>query len=81
MRNGFWFSFENDIDFIKPDFLQYSISPDLNSELSLSVISKTWTNFLTFADKGDYTVTLVTDYDEATGECTSISNTIEYTIE
>lgn len=42
---------------------------------------KTWTNFLSLADKGDYTVTLVKDYDEATGEYTSISNTIEYTIE
>ncbi len=54
-----------------------------NGEFSkcFQAYSKTWTNFLTFADKGDYTVTLVTDYDEATGECTSISNTIEYTIE
>ena len=43
--------------------------------------SKTWTNFLTFADKGDYTVTLVTDYYADTGEYTPISNTIEYTIE
>ena len=43
--------------------------------------SKTWTNFLTFADKGDYTVTLVIDYDDATGEYTPISNTIEYTVE
>ena len=42
---------------------------------------KTWTNFLTFADKGDYTVTLVIDYDDATGEYTPISNTIEYTVE
>ena len=38
-------------------------------------------NFLTFADKGDYTVTLVIDYDDATGEYTPISNTIEYTVE
>lgn len=54
-----------------------------NGEFSkcFQAYSKTWTNFLTFADEGDYTVTLVTDYDEATGECTSISNTIEYTIE
>ncbi len=43
--------------------------------------SKTWTNFLTFADEGNYTVTLVTDYDDATGEYTPISNTIEYTVE
>lgn len=42
---------------------------------------KTWTNFLTFADPGNYTVTLVTDYDETTGEYTPISNTIEYTVE
>lgn len=42
---------------------------------------KTWTNFLTFADNGDYTVTLVTDYYADTGEYTPISNTIEYTIE
>lgn len=42
---------------------------------------KTWTNFLTFADEGNYTVTFVTDYDEDTGEYTPISNTIEYTIE
>lgn len=54
-----------------------------NGEFSkcFQAYSKTWTNFLTFADKGDYTVTLVTDYDGATRECTSISNTIEYTIE
>ena len=30
-----------------------------------------------FADKGDYTVTLVIDYDDATGEYTPISNTVE----
>lgn len=42
---------------------------------------KTWTNFLTFADESNYTVTLVTDYDDTTGEYTPISNTIEYTVE
>ncbi len=42
---------------------------------------KTWTNFLSFADKDDYTVTLVKDYDESTGECTPISNTIAYTVD
>ena len=42
---------------------------------------KTWTNFLTFADEGNYKVTLVTDYDDTTGEYTPISNTIEYTVE
>ena len=44
---------------------------------SFQAYSKTWTNFLTFADKGDYTVTLVIDYDDATGEYTPISNTVE----
>lgn len=43
--------------------------------------SKIWTNFLTFADEGNYTVTLVTDYYDTTGEYTPISNTIEYTVE
>ena len=43
--------------------------------------SKIWTNILTFADKGNYTVTLVTDYYDTTGEYTPISNTIEYTVE
>ena len=54
-----------------------------NGEFSkcFQAYSKTWTNFLTFADKGDYTVTLVTDYYADTGEYTPISNTIEYTIE
>ena len=54
-----------------------------NGEFSkcFQAYSKTWTNFLTFADKGDYTVTLVIDYDDATGEYTPISNTIEYTVE
>ena len=42
---------------------------------------KTWTNFLTFADEGDYTVTLVKDYDEVIGEYTPISNTIAYTVD
>ena len=41
---------------------------------------KTWTNFLTFAEEGDYTVTLVKDYDEVTEEYTPISNTIAYTV-
>lgn len=41
----------------------------------------TWTNFLSFADPGNYTITLVIDYDDATGEYTAISNTIEYTVE
>lgn len=54
-----------------------------NDEFSdcFQAYSKTWTNFLTFADPGNYTVTLVTDYDDTTGEYTAISNTIEYTVE
>ena len=48
-----------------------------NGEFSkcFQAYSKTWTNFLTFADKGDYTVTLVTDYYADTGEYTPISKT------
>lgn len=37
-------------------------------------------NFLNFAKKGEYTVTLVIDYNASTGEYTPISNTIEYTV-
>lgn len=36
------------------------------------------TSFLSFEERGEYTVTLITDWNEKTGEYTPISNTIKY---
>lgn len=80
---------KNAIIINRPEMSQEEIDKNLfwyiskNGEFNecFQAYRKTWTNFLTFADEGNYTVTLVTDYDDATGEYTAISNTIEYTVE